>query len=634
MMDTCPSSGKMSSRQVAFRLTATVYGGMLPKDSALHSAPMSGVERVIRHITRPLAATVLLLVGCASLRPPAPGGEERNQIETAAEARFDRGVDYYDASQYERAVVEFGIILEEYEISERADDAAYMLSLSYFALERYDGAIAYATRIGRDFPSSPFFDDALLILAQSYVEEERYVPAATAYMDLIERSTDEVLLEQGRDALQRLIETRLARSELRELVNRPAPADVRGSLLFNLGSKELSAGHRERGRAYLERYLQHYPDGEYASRAEALIGADRPPALVQPRRVGVLAPLTGRYSDYGKAVREGVELATEEFNQVNRAALSLIIGDTHGDPVDALRTAQQLIDDEGVIALIGPVLSSSTIAVAGLANARGVPLISPTATEQRISTIGQYIFQLNPSSTDQGRAIGAFATEEMGLQKLAILHPSDTYGYGVASSFREGVRRGGGTIVAEESYDLGTTDFSENILNIRGAEPEAVFIPGFPDEIILIAPQLRYYDVEAQLLGSDGWNSERVVLMGEQYVEGAVFVVPQSNEGPSIATSGFAERYRRRYGSAANATAALGYDAMAVLAECLAYGPTDREGLRVRLEEFGARAGASGIVTLRARIRDPGYRFFMIREGNIVEVERGEEVMPVGREED
>lgn len=579
------------------------------------------------------AILIVLVAGCASLRPPGLADEEREQIEAEAEARFTRGMDFYDTGQYELAVVEFGIVLEEYGISERADDAAYMLALSYYALDRYDGAITYATRVERDFSSSPYWDDALLIMVHSYAEQEQYLAAARASIDLIERGADSELLERAWTSLRSLIETRLTRAELRELVSRPTPPDIHGWLLFALGSKELSAGNRERGRGYLERYLEHFPGGEYAHQAEALLGPDGQPAPVEPRRIGLLVPLTGRYADYGKAVREGVELAVEEFNAVNRRPLSLVIADTRGDPIDALRAAQRLIDDQGVIALLGPVLSSSTIAVGGFANAREVPLISPTATEERISSIGRYIFQLNPSSTVQGRAIATFATREMGLRTFAMLHPSDTYGYGVAESFAEQVERAGGTIVAQESYDLGTTDFSEHITNIHTAEPEAVFIPGFPDEIVLIAPQLRYFGVEAQLLGADGWNSERVVLMGEEYVEGAVFVVPESSGEPTVTTSGFAERYRRRYGSAASATAALAYDAMAVLAECLAGEPTDRQGLRVRLEEFGARTGASGIVTLRAKVQDPGYRFFVIREGRIEEVERGEDVQTLGRDE-
>ena len=224
-----------------------------------------------------------------------------------------------------------------------------------------------------------------------------------------------------------------------------------------------------------------------------------------------------------------MELAFEEYNQKVSEKFKIVSADSKGDAIDAVKQARRLADSSMVMGLIGEVLSGATIAAAGVADVLGVPLLSPTATDDRISTIGPNIFQLNPSLSWQGPAVAQYAVKARGFKTLAMLYPDEGAWESVALAFAKEASKLGAKMVYSQSYTPGTTDFKAQIDQLRLVKVDALFLPASPSDIVMIAPQLAYNQVKLQLLGPESWGDPKVAAQGDVYVEG-----PSTRAGPRV----------------------------------------------------------------------------------------------------
>lgn len=561
-------------------------------------------------IVYPLLVLVLLTAGCA--RFWGPSVEERRAREAEAERLFEKGERLCQDGDYVRAVRILRTFRASYLHSERCDDAQYLIAFSHYQLGNYSEAISACHTLIKDFPGTPYLDDCHRILAQSNYGKGDYFSASREYLWILDNSKSEELTEKAGEEFEEVLLKKLSLRELTDLLGVYPKGEQAPLILYEMGRRRLAEGNVARAKKVFRRLVAQFPESEYSIQVRSFVGKKRAPPIVA--KIGLIVPLSGEYANFGMAVRQGVELAMES----GRA--ELLVVNSKGDPIEALKEARELIQQRKVIVILGPVVSMPTIAAAAIANSFGVPLISPTATEERIATIGPYIFQLNPSLDVQGRTLAYYAVRKMGLTRLAVLHPNDSYGWDLTKAFSQEVTKLGGSVVAAERYDEGTTDFKEQILRIKPHEADGVFIPAYPDEIVLIAPQLRYYEAEAQILGSDGWKSEKVTTLGEDYVEGVVFTSPSLEKEESLAAREFSGQFETKYGFRPTRASALGYDAARVVMEGIRGGATTPVTLREYLASVAGYWGASGLISLTGSGRSGGVSLWTIKKGEIVEL--------------
>jgi len=240
-------------------------------------------------------------------------------------------------------------------------------------------------------------------------------------------------------------------------------------------------------------------------------------------RIGALCPLEGRFAPLGESFVRGASVALREARARGIKNVELVVGDTRGSPLVCRTTAQRLIAEERVDALLGEVLSSSTIAAAQIAELSKTVLLSPVATEEGIDEIGEWVFQTTVGSEVETAAIARMACERLGLRRVAFLSADDPHSRRMELLFRGEVEQLGGELCIAEFYGEGSTDFSESIGRIRAAAPEALFVASDTEDLILILPQLSFHELGVQLLGTSAWNSKRLIRMVAKDLEGAVF---------------------------------------------------------------------------------------------------------------
>lgn len=320
--------------------------------------------------------------------------------------------------------------------------------------------------------------------------------------------------------------------------------------------------------------------------------------------IGHFGSMTGNTATFGISTDEGVRLAAEEINAAGGVLgrkIRVVTADTQSKPEEAVTAVQKLINQDRVVALIGEVASSRSIAAAPVAQRRGIPMLSPASTNPKVTRIGDYIFRSCFIDPFQGAAMANFATDKLKMKRLAILYDvRNDYSIGLREFFTETVKKNGGQIVADESYGEGDIDFRAQLTKIKNASPDGIYVPGYYTEVGLICRQARELGIAVPLMGGDGWDSDKTFAIGRDAVNGCYFTNHYSPDEDRPEVRRFVEAYRKRYnGKQPDAMAILGYDAMHLMADAIRRaGSTKGKTIRDALAATKDFPGASGTITI------------------------------------
>ena len=321
--------------------------------------------------------------------------------------------------------------------------------------------------------------------------------------------------------------------------------------------------------------------------------------------IGVYAALTGDQAAFGNATVQGVRLAAEEINAAGGVLghkIRLVIEDDAGRPDQAASVVTKLLTSDNVLAVIGENSSTQSLAGAPLCQANKVPMISPSSTNPAVTKKGDYIFRVCFTDPYQGKALAALVKTNLKLDTAAILVDKKTdYSVGLAKFFRDEYERLGGKVVAEPSYSGGDSDFRSQLTAIRTAAPKVLVIPGFYTEVGQIAIQARDLGLTMPLVGGDGWDSPALTEIGGKSLDGSYFSNHSFFGDPSPRMQEFVKKIRERHGRNPDANAALGYDALYILARAVEKaGSLDRKAIRDQIAVTKDYPGVSGTITMGA----------------------------------
>ena len=243
---------------------------------------------------------------------------------------------------------------------------------------------------------------------------------------------------------------------------------------------------------------------------------------VKANQIGLLSPLTEKYAVLGNAFVDAALLALEATNQQLGTQFELKVEDTAGDPVTAALAARRLCSEEGSIAVLGALMSAPTATAALVNDIYGVPLVSPTATNDNLWKLGDGIFQTNMTGLFEVRLLAQLATTVLLKERFAILYPDNPEGRRHAEVFATEVEALGGQVVVRASFPDQGTDFKDPILSLREFRPEVIFAPATVDQMVMLGPQLDFFKSGALLLGLSNWNSERLIERAGSVLERAL----------------------------------------------------------------------------------------------------------------
>ena len=319
--------------------------------------------------------------------------------------------------------------------------------------------------------------------------------------------------------------------------------------------------------------------------------------------VGEYGSLTGPQATFGLSTHNGIMMAADEVNAtggVNGRKIKVLTEDDQSKQEEAVTAVTKLISQNNVVAVLGEVASSASIAAAPICQSNKVPMITPSSTNPEVTKKGDYIFRMCFIDTYQGPIMAQFAAKGLGAKRAAILTDiKNDYSTGLTVSIEQTFTQMGGQIVGKASYSNGDSDFRPPLTSIRGTNPDVIFVPGYYTDAGQIAQQARDLGIKAPLVGGDGWESPKLIEIGGKALEGSFYANHYFYADPSPTVRNFVEKYKQRYGEIPDALAALGYDAMRVLADSMKRAPKlDGPSLRDAIAATKGFSGVTGVITL------------------------------------
>jgi branched-chain amino acid transport system substrate-binding protein len=319
--------------------------------------------------------------------------------------------------------------------------------------------------------------------------------------------------------------------------------------------------------------------------------------------VGEYGSLTGTTATFGISTKNGIDLALDQINQAGGVLgkkIRVIVEDDEGKPEEAQTVVTKLITKDNVIAVLGEVASSRSLAAAPVSQQNRIPMISPSSTNPKVTQVGDYVFRVCFIDPFQGFVMAKFATNTLKVKNVAVLRDiKNDYSVGLADVFIDNFKKMGGNIVSDQSYSEGDTDFSAQLTAIKSTNPQAIFVPGYYTEVGLIARQEKKLGLTVPLLGGDGWDSPKLWEIGGEALNGSYYSNHSSMDDPSPAIQKFVADYKARYNQVPDALAALAYDSANMLADALKRaGTTEASKLRDAIAQTKDFPGVTGKITL------------------------------------
>ncbi|MCE3009107.1 MAG: ABC transporter substrate-binding protein [Proteobacteria bacterium] len=319
--------------------------------------------------------------------------------------------------------------------------------------------------------------------------------------------------------------------------------------------------------------------------------------------VGHFGSMTGSDATFGQSTDDGIRLAIDQANAaggVNGKKIKLITMDTQGKSEEAASVVTRLIEQEKVVAVLGEVASTRSLAAAPIAQAKKIPMITPSSTNPKVTEVGDYVFRVCFIDPFQGTVMAKFAVENLKAKKVAILREvSSDYSMGLSDFFIAKFKELGGEIVADASYQNQDKDFKAQLTQIKSKNPEAIFVPGYYTQVGLIARQARELGIKAPLMGGDGWDSSKLFEIGGEAVNGGYFSNHYSTDSTDPAAIEFMTKFKAKYNKSPDGLSAAGYDAAQILVAALKTLPEiTPSALRDAIAKTTNFPGATGNITI------------------------------------
>lgn len=317
-------------------------------------------------------------------------------------------------------------------------------------------------------------------------------------------------------------------------------------------------------------------------------------------KIGAILPLTGEAAKYGLNTKNGIEIALEEINRkggVKGKKVSIIYEDSQADPKKAVSVFQKLTTVDKVSFFLGPIASSSVLAVAPIANKKKVIILAPAASSPEITNAGDYIFRNVMSDLFDGHAVADFAFNNLKKMTAGIIYINNDFGIGLEASFKASFEKYGGEVVIVEAFYPGDNDFRTQLAKIKSSAPEVVFLAG-QKEMGHILRQAIELGLNPQWISFSMFEDPEILKIAGNAANNVYYTYRVFDPDSDISVvKDFTESYKRKYGQLPDIFAGLAYDAAKILTLAIGKGGQDMEKVKDALYNTKNFPGVVGSTT-------------------------------------
>ncbi|MEN6577117.1 MAG: ABC transporter substrate-binding protein [Phycisphaerales bacterium] len=338
-----------------------------------------------------------------------------------------------------------------------------------------------------------------------------------------------------------------------------------------------------------------------------------PPApAAAPIKVGAIFAVTGPASFLGAPEAKTVEMFVEKLNQaggVNGRKIEVLVKDSGGSPEKAISLAKQLIDEEKVLAIIGPSTSGETLQIKSICQESETILVSCAAAEEIVIPLASYVFK-SPQKDSQAAQWIFDTMKKLGITKIGVITSNTGFGKGGKAQLEKLAPDNGVEILISEVYEKEATDLTGVLTKVKGANVQAVVNWSIEPAQGIVAKNMKQIALDVPLFQSHGYGNTRYIQGSGEAANGTIFpcgrllvadTLPADHPQKAVLTQ-YKTDYESRFKEDASTFGGHAYDALLVLTEAIKkVGSTDKKAVRDALENLKGVVGTAGVFNFSAQ---------------------------------
>lgn len=285
-------------------------------------------------------------------------------------------------------------------------------------------------------------------------------------------------------------------------------------------------------------------------------------------KIASLSPLSGGQSDLGSQIKNGAQLAVNEYvAQFKKLGfdLSLTGYDDQADPATGTAAARKIAADNSILAVVGTLNSGVAIPSSAALAPSHVAMVSPANTANQVTDRGlKNMNRIVARDDAQGPAGANFLTGKLKAKSVYLLNDKTAYGEGLVAEVKKALLAKNTKISGDEGTEE-KSDFSAIIQKIKLTKPDAIYFGGIYNQVGVFVKQLREAGVTIPLVGGDGLDSEQMVTIGGKGSDNVYYTTVAAPAEALPAAKKVADAYKTAYGKDIQGFGIFGYDAAKVV---------------------------------------------------------------------
>lgn len=311
--------------------------------------------------------------------------------------------------------------------------------------------------------------------------------------------------------------------------------------------------------------------------------------------IAAIYALTGNAAESNKPSIEGVICAVNEINATGGIAdkkIKLYVFDNLSTPIGSKISADKAVSKH-VTAIIGADWSVHSLAIAKVAQAAGIPMITNISTNEGVTKTGDYIFRVCFIDSFQGQVMAQFAIEDLKARSAVIFtNITSDYSMGLSRKFQKAFEGAGGEILFTASYKPDLKNYKALLLQTKAKKPDVIFFSGH-DEGGFLAQEAQAHGIQSVLLGGDDWDTDSFLSKGGQKIKKGYYCTHWSEASASSISRAFVKKHHTL--EKMPAAFALSHDAVFLLADAMKRADSlDKDEIRDALKTTKTFNGVTG----------------------------------------
>ncbi len=517
---------------------------------------------------------------------------QNNDSNATAVTEFNLAMNLYDANQYQDAIKLFDRVINAPSITTRTTAALLFKSKSLVKLNKYDEALSTLNNFKDEYSQSKYIDEVRIDIANIYFNKQEYLNAFKELTNEIDSTSNDGYRDYSRTTAKQIALDNLTSGQVKEIEQNTFGENLRPFLLYVESLVLSKEGKQIEADVVQKRIKTEYPNSPEAHPDQmfSLTNISQTDSSSTPL-IGVLLPVKqmqkGDASDAGYEILEGIKFAVAKYNNTHENKIGLLIRNTERkkEKIKEIEKEFELVPQ--IKCVIGPLYSDEVRTTLEAFKSTGIPIISPTATENSLTDLYPNFFQANPSFAVRGKIMAQYIYYVENKRKIAVLNAIDGYSPLLANAFSEEFQKLGGTVVVQTNYHSNSFDLSKPVSMIAAdsLQIQGVYLPlADSRDVPALLSQFVQHNLNVKIYGNQDWFQAKGYETSPELSNKLTFSSDYYIDYKDTAFQNFSKDFVNQTGLDANRNVLYGYDIANYFLSTVSNLNADRNGIIKQLE--------------------------------------------------